>query len=637
MEFLTDFGKKNYEAQEKQRKMMLYQAQLYNENTQRHQDDVNDSVLDRMRIEAMGKLTPFGNEAFTSGNRAFDYNQNREIIQAYISTHGIPKQMLPARFSTGGQIGLDMMGGRIDIDSLIPVLDQASFSLVEEALRRNQDNYEQNDLIAQYNDDQISETELEGIQTSKTKVLDILRGITAKLTAGIKQNSEAFGLSMMNDLQSVYQELLNWGYGYNREDLERIRVYLEEEPALIRIDVGSQRSATPVNKLALDILNRIVKPMLSSQFVGTMKEKKLLMEPIIESFYKTIDPSESGNHIPPKYRVEAFDDVNSQFEAITQIFSQMEDLERRQGTQQTQRVQNDLMKLKKSFDDRAERLYGTLVSYAMGDIYNQSEDEVTRATNDFNVLPAQRKIEVLQSAINEFDWDEQEVPPSYPPEMYEESEMGSLPFSLVEGEVEEPLRMPELPAGEQESKEETEEQRRGEFSTEEMVQRELEPSYLRLLQKGVDEGDLTPEQMNELIRQYREQTIKPRPPQSQSQSVRPRGRPRGSKNRPKEETRSLPEKSERRLAPTQRTRKRQQEELARQKEEEEATGQPEEEVGAEAAAQPRGRGRGRKTKKSSDKMDRKRLFKSSQVKPETFKKFIKMVMTTFDDSNIKRI
>lgn len=552
---------------------MLHQADLYNQNTHQHQQDVNERIMDKVRIQSMGKLTPFGNDGFTGGNRGIDYEQNRQILENYISTRGIPTQKLPAEFTIGsGYRGVLSGGVRLDVDSLVPVLDQPSYSLVQEVLRRNQENFEQNEMFAEYNDDRISETELENIEQSKVKVLDILRGITAKLTAGIKRNSEAFGLSMMEDLQQVYQELLNWGYGYNRSDLERIRVYLEEEPALIRIDVGAERGGMPINKLALDILNRIVKPMLSSSFVGTIREKKLLMEQIIEGFYKTIQPSESGNNVPPELRVESFDEVNEQFQGLSQLYQQMDDLRRRQGTQQSQRVQNEMLALKKQFDERASRLYGTLVSYAMGDIYNASSEEITKARNDFNVLPAERKIAVLEQAIREFDWDEQEIPPSYPPEMYAESE--SLPFSLfgdVE-EVEQPLEMPQR--GEAESKE-----------------------------------------MEEDIPAIEEEV---------SAVPRRRGRPKGSRD----------------LAPRQPRRRQaisegesEKSKSVREREEQEQEPEP----FAESDLPSGMRGTGKRMKKSSARSEMKKAFKASQIKPETFKKFIKSVMKHFDDSNIKRI
>ena len=439
MEFLTDFGKAQWEAQERFRKIALEEARVAIENTKRHQADVNARMMDRVRIQALGKATPFGNEAFTGGNRSYDYDQNRQIIEAYISTRGIPDQKLPAPFTTGGSYGGVVTGGRIDVDSLIPVLDQPSFSLMENVLQRNQENYEANELLAEYNDDQISETELEKINESRVKVMDILRGITAKLSSGIK-GGEAFVLSFTQDLTKVYQELLNYGYGYPRQDLERIRVYLEEEPALIELDIG--QVGEPINKLALDILNRIVRPMLSPSFIGTMKEKKALMESIIESFYKTIDPSESGNHIPVELRIQSYDDLHKQFESVAQIYAQMVDIQRRQGTQQTQRLQNDLLALKRSFDSRAERLFGTLLAYSKGSIYTNSQDEIRGYTADFKTYSPERKLEVLQNAVDLFVEEEIQPEPYDAQDIEDVADIFSQPVGFQD--VEEPLRMPEV-------------------------------------------------------------------------------------------------------------------------------------------------------------------------------------------------
>lgn len=590
MEFLTDFGKANWEAQERQRKIALEEARMGVQNAKRHQEDVNARIMDRARIQALGKPTPFGNEAFTSGNRAYDYDQNRQIIQAYISTRGVPEQKLPAPFTTGGRYGYGgiMSGGRIDVDSLVPVQDQPSFSLMENVLQRNQENYESNELMAEYNDDQVSETELEKINESRVKVMDILRGITAKLSAGLK-GGEAFVLSFTQDLTTVYQELLNYGYGYPRQDLERIRVYLEEEPALIELDIGE--AGEPVNKLALDILSRIVRPMLSPSFVGTMKEKKALMEPIIESFYKTIDPSESGNHIPTELRIESYEDVNRMFESLAQIYAQMVDIRRRQGTQQNQRIQNELLALKKQFDSRAERLFGILVAYSTGDIYKYSKDEIQRETNDFNLLSPERKLDVLQEAVDSFTWDEAEegteyqADVSYPPSQYSESVIqppSEFPseFGQVES-VEEPLRMP---GGEPEESKEPE-----------------------LGEEGVEPGAFG----------FPEESALPPAP-----APRRRGRKPGSKNKPKAQTEPPREGRVPRLAPTQPPRRRQ---IARA-EEEEALAE-----GEEPTAKAVGEGRRRK------EPSRSKIHKSAVLKPETFKKFIESVMKHFDDSNIRRI
>lgn len=482
MAFNTALGKAQFQSFLKLANWDLETAHQGIVDTRINEYNIANHLGERARMEAQGRFFPWGEVGVQDSKMGWD--ESRSLRQQYETGSQPRPDIEGVRMVNGGGMsgGVASGGGLFPYQRMLPVNAQPSFSLVQKALEEKRDTLEANDLFAEANDGAITESELEAIQNSRIKVDDTLRGITAKLSLRRRAESvrgpagedvmiqselrdaggEQRQLNIVGDLQSVYKELLTYGYGYSRADVEKIRVYLEEEPGLVEL-YGGMPQGQEISNLAKDILVRIVKPMLSVDFSGTLEEKKLKMEPIATSFYKTIQPGETGRDpgSDPEIPVQNAEPLIAEWETMERIRMEIERLDELPAHAKTEGVKRDYKQLLADWKKRAEKLFMSIIaSQTQG---TMSKQDIRKAGENFRPISVEQQWKTLNNAIEELRLFVEG------PEMYDHGENPriedpELAQAVLGEDPDEPLRMPARPvspivppyrpAGEEESKEE---------------------------------------------------------------------------------------------------------------------------------------------------------------------------------------
>jgi hypothetical protein len=415
----------------------------------------NDFNVNRQRIDqekADGVLNSGG--YYLEGTLPMDFDQ-KMMIEQKIRGQGIQSWN---GSMTGGQ-GV-LAKPEQGLQTWIPE------NIREQIIQQRIQSYEEQTQQAELEDPTVSqdETEIGKIQLSQDKIGSLLRQINTALIGGLIDKSILINLSEIVSILSQY------GYGYGVQFLENIRTQLTEDPGMTEIDylrghrrkekneISTEGQTALIRSIAsytTDMDNDILQPMLSPDFQNLSTDaRKLAMKQIIRDFNSKTASLTSPGGIEELAETRQPETTN---EAIKQIINYL-----------TQSYMNDEI-----------RPFEILEQFIPINIEQIRELEMTPAEqsimyNDFiqqlRRIPGKEIYDLWNNLYRfavstepeeeEYEEGEEQLFPSF------ERQPGILPAetTTLEPLIPPSYTMETLPRGEEESKEETEEQRRGEFT-----------------------------------------------------------------------------------------------------------------------------------------------------------------------------